>query len=287
MAGLLAALGAAMVWTTASSLWRSVSSSGSALQLNTVKNGLATLLFLPVLLSLPWGDNGQGVALLLLSGVIGIAIGDSFYLAALRRLGTRRTLTVEAVGPVLGSVGSVLLMQDTLPWKAWIGAVLVSSAVLLVARQSSESNPSDSGNPPVIHGLMLSLMAVISGLAGAFLARHVLLETSLSPLQSAAIRLLGSWLVLMPVLRKTPWNRLGSRRGPLFRILMATVLGTNVGIALQQLVFRELPVGPGVTLMATAPVMALLIAPLEGDAIQPLGLLAAVLALAGVALTTL
>jgi DME family drug/metabolite transporter len=158
---------------------------------------------------------------------------------------------------------------------------------LLVARQSSESNPSDSGNPPVIHGLMLSLMAVISGLAGAFLARHVLLETSLSPLQSAAIRLLGSWLVLMPVLRKTPWNRLGSRRGPWFRILMATVLGTNIGIALQQQVFRELPVGPGVTLMATAPVMALLIAPLEGDAIQPLGLLAAVLALAGVAVTTL
>ena len=77
MAGLLAALGAAMVWTTASSLWRSVSSSGSALQLNTVKNGLATLLFLPVLLSLPWGDNGQGVALLLLSGVIGIAIGNT------------------------------------------------------------------------------------------------------------------------------------------------------------------------------------------------------------------
>ena len=91
----------------------------------------------------------------------------------------------------------------------------------------------------------------------------------------------------MPFLRKTPWNRLGCRRGPWFRILIATVLGTNVGIALQQLVFRELPVGPGVTLMATAPVMALLIAPLEGDAIQPLGLLAAVLALAGVAVTTL
>jgi drug/metabolite transporter (DMT)-like permease len=248
---------------------------------------LATLLFLPVLVSLPWGDNERGVALLLLSGVIGIAIGDSFYLAALRRLGTRRTLTVEAVGPVLGSVGSVLLMQDTLPWKAWIGAVLVSSAVLLVALQSSESNRSDSGDTPVIHGLMLSLMAVISGLTGAFLARHVLLETSLSPLQSAAIRLLGGWLVLMPVLRKTPWNRLGTRRGPWFRIVMATVLGTNVGIALQQLVFRELPVGPGVTLMATAPVMALLIAPLEGDAIQPLGMLAAVLALAGVAVTTL
>jgi drug/metabolite transporter (DMT)-like permease len=287
MAGLLAALGAAMVWTTASSLWRSVSSSGSALQLNTIKNGLATLLFLPVLVSLPWHDNGKGVTLLLLSGVVGIAFGDSFYLAALRRLGTRRTLTVEAIGPVLGSIGSVLLMQDTLPWKAWIGAVLVSSAVLLVARQSAEPNRSDTGKSPVIHGLLLSLMAVISGLAGAFLARHVLLETSLSPLQTAAVRLLGGWLVLMPVLRKTPGTQQNRGWGSWCRIGLATVLGTNVGIALQQLVFHELPVGPGVTLMATAPVMALLIAPLEGDAIQPLGVLAAVLALAGVAVTTL
>ena len=76
-------------------------------------------------------------------------------------------------------------------------------------------------------------------------------------------------------------------RSPKPRIVIATVLGTNVGIALQQLVFHELPVGPGVTLMATAPVMALLIAPLEGEAIQPLGMLAALLALAGVAVTTL
>ena len=287
MAGLLAALGAAMVWTTASSLWRSVSSSGSALQLNTIKNGLATLLFLPVLVSLPWHANGQGVTLLLLSGVVGIAFGDSFYLAALRRLGTRRTLTVEAIGPVLGSIGSVLLMQDTLPWKAWIGAVLVSSAVLLVARQTAEPNRSDTGKSPVIHGLLLSLMAVISGLAGAFLARHVLLETSLSPLQTAAVRLLGGWLVLMPLLRKTPGTQQNRGWGSWCRIGLATVLGTNVGIALQQLVFHELPVGPGVTLMATAPVMALLIAPLEGDAIQPLGVLAALLALAGVAVTTL
>ena len=287
MAGLLAALGAAMVWTTASSLWRSVSSSGSALQLNTVKNGLATLLFLPVLASLPWRANSHGVTLLLLSGVIGIAVGDSFYLAALRRLGTRRTLTVEAIGPVLGSIGSVLLMQDTLPWKAWIGAVLVSSAVLLVARQSSEPNRTDTGNPPEIHGLILSLMAVISGLTGAFLARHVLLETSLSPLQTAAVRLLGGLLVLMPVLRTTPSTLLSRNWGSWCRIVIATVLGTNLGIALQQLVFRELPVGPGVTLMATAPVMALVIAPMEGDAIQPLGVLAALLALAGVAVTTL
>ena len=49
MIGAMAALAAALAWTTASGLWRSLSDQGSALQLNALKNGLATLLFLPVL----------------------------------------------------------------------------------------------------------------------------------------------------------------------------------------------------------------------------------------------
>ena len=44
-----------------------------------------------------------------------------------------------------------------------------------------------------------------------------------------------------------------------------------------------MPVGPGVTLMSTAPVMALIAGRFEGDPIQPRGVLAAVLAVAGVA----
>ena len=47
------------------------------------------------------------MALLLLSGVVGIALGDSFYLAALRRLGTRRALTVEALAPLVAAISGL------------------------------------------------------------------------------------------------------------------------------------------------------------------------------------
>ena len=97
-----------MAWTGASALWRSLSGRMSAIRLNAIKNGLASLLFLPVLLTLPHHTEAHAVVLLLISGLIGIAAGDSFYLGALRRLGTRRTLTVEASGPVLASIAGVL-----------------------------------------------------------------------------------------------------------------------------------------------------------------------------------
>ena len=283
MIGVMAALAAALAWTTASGLWRSLSDLGPAVRLNAIKNGIASLLFLPVLATLPWQDETTAVLILLLSGLIGIAAGDSFYLAALRRLGTRRTLTVEASGPVLASIGGVVLMGDIPTLGNWIGAGLVSIAVVLIALQAKAEQSSSS---QLQAGIVLSLIAVVCGLSGAFLARHVLISTALSPIQSAAIRLLGGWIGLIPVMRKLSFLQ-GLSTPVQLRLLSATVLGTNLGIVLQQMVFQSMPVGPGVTLMSTAPVMALWVGQLEGDRIQLAGVAAAVLAVAGVACTSL
>ena len=66
--------------------------------------------------------------------------------------------------------------------------------------------------------------------------------------------------------------------------LLATGLGTVLGILLQQVVLQQLPLGIGITVLSTAPVMALLVARGEGDHPQASGWLASVLAVVGVAL---
>ena len=285
---MLAALAAAMAWTGASALWRSLSGRMSAIRLNAMKNGLASLLFLPALLTLPRNIEWEAILLLLLSGLIGIAAGDSFYLGALRRLGTRRTLTVEASGPVLASIAGVLVLGESLRVKTALGALLVSSAVVLIALQAKETSQSDPNDisANLGPGLLLAFTAVICGLSGAFLARHVLISTDLSPLQTATIRLLGGWLGLLPLLKGIR-GRTGLTQREQWKLLLATVIGTNGGILLQQVVLQSMPVGEGVTLMATAPVMALFVGRMEGDPIQLSSVAAAVLALAGVACTSL
>jgi drug/metabolite transporter (DMT)-like permease len=277
-----AALAAAMAWTTASALWRSLSQFGTAIELNGLKNGLALLFFLPFLFTLPWTDQTGAIVVLLLSGVIGIAAGDSFYLGGLRRLGTQRALTVEAIGPVLASMGGVLMMGDTVRPAAWAGALLVSCAVVLVAQQSKASSATNG----TAFGLLLCVLAVMCGLSGAFLSRHVLITSSLSPMQTAAVRLLGGWLGLLPLLR----GRLSPKhlpKGVMAKVVLATLLGTNLGIVLQQIVFQILPVGQGITLMSTAPVMALFLHRLEGESLQWQGVVAGLLAVSGVGLSSL
>ena len=284
MSGEVAALSAALLWTLASGLWRTLSGHATAVQLNGLKHGLATLLFLPVLLEVPWREQPMAVAALFVSGAIGIALGDSLYLAALRRIGTRRTLTLEATGPVLASLGSPLIQGDPLTVTDFAGALLVAAAVLMIARSGSPDQTAGVSNRG---GFLLAFGAVLSGLIGAFVARSVLIDGAFTPLDSAAIRLLGGTVALLPIwCRHLPIQGLQAI-GLKTRIITATVLGTNLGILLQQQVFKTLPVGPGVTLMSTAPLMAVAIARWRGQPLQPMDWTAAVLGVSGVALTSL
>ena len=346
--GVVAALAAALCWTLASSLWRRLPTSLGPGQLNLLKNLVALALQLPLLLALvaiggtgaggAAGSGGAGpVALLLLSGVVGIALGDSFYLAALRRLGTRRALTFDAAGPALSAIGAALLLAEVPAPRQWLGIGLISLAVLLVAaqtpRQAPATAPSDAiataprtglvtapaaaiatapavGSPgfrgakglpgssaamgPGLHsqqglGILLALAAVFCGVAAALLSRAALREGLFSPLLSATLRLGAAALVMMPMLWRLPTAARrplpAQRRWPL--LLLATLLGTCAGLVLQQTALVQLKGGLAVALLSTGPVMALPLAPLEGDRPGALGLAAALLAVLGVALVAI
>ncbi|HBH72218.1 MAG TPA: EamA family transporter [Synechococcales bacterium UBA10510] len=355
MIGVVAALAAALCWTLASSLWRRLPTSLGPGQLNLLKNLVALALQLPLLLALvaiggagaggAAGSGGAGpVALLLLSGVVGIALGDSFYLAALRRLGTRRALTFDAAGPALSAIGAALLLAEVPAPRQWLGIGLISLAVLLVAaqtprqapRQAPATAPSDAiataprtglvtapaaaiatapaagslGSPgtrgpmglpgssaamgPGLHsqqglGILLALAAVFCGVAAALLSRAALREGLFSPLLSATLRLGAAALVMMPMLWRLPTAARrplpAQRRWPL--LLLATLLGTCAGLVLQQTALVQLKGGLAVALLSTGPVMALPLAPLEGDRPGALGLAAALLAVLGVALVAI
>jgi drug/metabolite transporter (DMT)-like permease len=284
--GALAALAAALCWTLASSLWRALPTSLSAGQLNLLKNLLAAALLWPLVWGRPWAMAPQQVLLLGLSGVVGIAMGDSLYFAALRRLGTRRTLTLDAGGPAVTAMAGMVWLSERPTGLDWLGLVLITSALLLVATR--QTGPGESARRQW-QGVVMALGALLCGSSGALLSRAALRDFSVDPLQSALMRLLAATVVLLPLLMTLPRGGLGPKpahwRWPL--ALLATLLGTTAGIALQQTALQRLPGGLAVALLATAPVMALPLAALEGDRPGWRGWCAALLALAGVSCVVL
>jgi DME family drug/metabolite transporter len=299
-----AALAAALCWTVATLLWRRLPSTWSARQLNLAKTLLAFLLQLPLILLVPWPPAPAGALLLLaLSGVVGIAWGDSLFFSALRRLGTRRSLTLTAGAPALTALGGLVALGEHPGASQWLGIGLISLSVGLVARQRPPDQPGGAGAPtgwPWM-GLALALAAMACGSAGALLSRLALRSGEVPAVLAATVRLGAATLALTPVWWELGgWARLRSlvarpfRLGPLPRggwltgrwstLLVATLLGTSLGISLQQLALTGLPGGLAVALLSTSPVMALPLARLEGDRPGVVGLLAALAAVAGVSL---
>ena len=259
---------------------------------------------LPFVVSQAWHLPPRGLLLLAASGVVGIALGDSLFFAALRRLGTRRALTIDAGGPAFTTLAGALLLRERPGPAQMAGIALITVAVVLVARGAAQTPSGDgsgaghtaghtkvSANGQVgrlpMGGVLLALGALVCGSLGALLSRAALLSGPISPLQAATLRLAAASLALLPLAGQIPlWvprPRPAGRRWPL--LLLATLLGTSAGIVLQQAALAGLSGGLAVALMSTAPVMALPLAWwLEGDRPGWRGLLAAIAALAGVSL---
>ncbi len=269
MFGIISALGAASSWAYACYLWREQTKYFSAAQINITKNIIAFIIFFPAILTFDVQSNIKDLLILFLSGIIGISIGDTFYIISLKKLGTRRTLTVEALSPIIATILGAILLKEILPFNVWTGVFIVSISLVGVAFQKTINTKHITSNKDRKEGFMFAILSVLCAVIAAALSRFVLINSDLNPFQTTEIRLLGSIFALLPFLRtkltysvrKIPFkNKLS--------LLLATFLGTNIGILLQQNVFKLLPIGLGWTLLSTSPVMALFFARAEGEEVN-------------------
>ncbi len=269
MLGIVFALGAASSWTYACYLWRKQTQYFSASQINITKNIIAFIIFSPIILTFDFQSSFKEIFILFLSGIIGISIGDTFYLIALKELGTRLTLTVEALSPIFATILGSIVLGEMLEIKIWLGIFIVSISLLGLALQKTKINQQIKSKIDIKKGYVFAFLSVSCAVIAATLSRVVLINSDLNPFQTTEIRLLGSIIGLLPLVRNDLVYKVRkiSLKNNL-SLFHATFLGTNLGILLQQYVFKLLPIGLGWTLLSTSPVMALFFARSEGDEIN-------------------
>ena len=79
MIGILSALGAATSWTYACFIWRTQTQKYKSTDINLIKNIIDFLVFTPAIINLSSATEFKYIFILLLSGIIGIGLGDTFY----------------------------------------------------------------------------------------------------------------------------------------------------------------------------------------------------------------
>ncbi|MBF2027634.1 MAG: DMT family transporter [Oscillatoriales cyanobacterium C42_A2020_001] len=286
--GELAALSAALIWAIASIVYTGVGRVLSPLMLNLVKGLMAIALLIVTLLLfgtlLP--DVGpQAVWLLLLSGALGIGLGDTAYFEALNCLGPRRSLVLEALAPPMAALLALIFLQEQLPPHGWAGILLTVLGVTWVVLEQTSSLPDFQTRPT--RGVICGVFAAIAQAGGAVLSRAALIGTDISPLWSTFVRLAAGILILLIWLvfqQRTVQELKPLRSWRLLGVIAATAFAsTYLGIWLQQLSLKYAPTGIAQALSATSPIFVIPIAAIAlQERVSLQAILGASLALGGV-----
>jgi drug/metabolite transporter (DMT)-like permease len=261
--GILSAFGAAASWTYACFIWRSQTQKYKTIDINLLKNIIAFLVFTPAFINISSTTELKNIFILLVSGIIGIGLGDTFYLKSLQTIGTRKTLSIETLSPLMAALSGEIYINEDLTTKSWVGVIIVSISLFIILKKDNyfkAENPSisEKNNFKIFAFPFLSVLCAVLG--GLF-SRIVFLQSNLSPFITTEIRLLGAIIFLITLKGfKINFFLKNIEKKEQKRFLLSILLGTNIGILLQQVVFKTLPIGIGWALLSTSPVISLLFA---------------------------
>lgn len=236
-----------------------------------------------------------------LSGIVGLAIGDSALFRAFTMVGPRRSMTMMALAPVFTVVLAWVLMGERLgPWALTGVAVVILGVIIATVGKGNGSGEFGAIPRQVFRlGLLLALVASAGqGLGSAFAklgmnAKVGLDGTAVSagvdPLGATLIRLTWAtaayWLVVLPRQRWADLKgRLADRRG-VRALLVAVLMGPFISVWISLVAIKNTEAGIAQVLLGTVPIFVVLPSWLMyKDRPTPLSLLGIVVAVAGGAL---
>jgi drug/metabolite transporter (DMT)-like permease len=287
--GELAALSAAFLWALASVLYGRIGQYLSPLKMNLFKNTIAMAMAGLVLFpsgGLFSGMDPPATILLLLSGGVGIGVGDTAYFNALRHIGARRALLTLILSPPVTGILALLFLGESLSAGAWSGVIITVAGVSWVISERVGNSGSATESKSI--GVAWGLLAAAGQASGAVLSHAAFIHSNINPMRSALIRLIGGTavvLIAMPLLKDSGQGYRNLNTGRRWGILLLTVfIGTFMGIWLQQISLKYAAAGVAQTLFATSPLFVIPIVALTGERISLRALLGALLAIAGVGL---
>ena len=167
--GEIFALASAVAWASSVVLFKYAGNSLSAHSLNLVKNVIGVSLLIPTAFlidgpSLPVLSNAQWV-IVVATGFFGIAVADSWYLLALRKLGAGRTAIVGSLYSPFVIFLSIFILAESLQAYMWFGFALVLTGILVVVYQKEKGVESRaqilSGSAYAVCSVFLTALGVV------------------------------------------------------------------------------------------------------------------------------
>jgi len=286
--GQVAALGTAACWAAGSYLFTIAARRLGSLTLNQARITLA-LVFLSAFTfaarGTAWAPEAapRQILFLVVSGLVGLTLGDWAYFRALVAIGPRLGTLLMTLAPPLTAILAVPVLHERLSWVGIAGmAVTIAGVGWVVLERSAVPIPRGHRVLGVAMGALGSL-----GQAVGLILSKIGMGNEIDPLPATAIRMAaataGIWLVAGLSRRARNVRLLRTDRTARLAVLGACLLGPVTGVWLSLVAVRLTEAGIAATLMSTTPVLVLPLVMFVGrERVSPRAAFGALVAVAGV-----
>jgi drug/metabolite transporter (DMT)-like permease len=225
---------------------------------------------------------------LALSGLVGLALGDSFLFKAFEQIGARLSMLILSSAPGIAAIAAFAFLGEDLPALAVAGIVTTIAGVSIVIFDRSARVT----HPVKIRwtGLLFAFIGALGQGIGLIFAKLAFNEGEINGFVAAFVRITGSLLLLLPAAAlagklRRPIATLNRERKALLLTGVGSVVGPFLGISFSLIAVANTKVGVAATLMATVPILMLpLIRFVYKEILSWRAVLGAFVAVAGIAM---
>jgi drug/metabolite transporter (DMT)-like permease len=265
--GEIAGLATGLLWAIGSFLWSTMKKDLTPLGINLFKVAAGIVLLTAGIViaggeAWPGHLEGRQIGFLLVSGIVGLGIGDIFYFYALLKLGPRRALLLWLTAPPIAAVLGWIFLGESIAALGWIGILLTLVGIAVV---QSEKDEKEGDEEPLSRKILLigTGAGILAGLGQAIASvfNKIVLVENVSAIQVTQLRLVGAvaflflWAVVLGKLKSSasPFRKKRVFAISTLAVLAGTVLGL-IGMSYSQ---GMIPIGLSNTLTSTSILWAL------------------------------
>jgi len=262
MLGEITALITACLWSISSIAFTEATIRAGSIYVNVTRLFIAFLLLLFAIFFIGTEINlssGQ-IINLIISGVCGLIIGDSFLFRAFKSIGARISMLIMALVPPMSALLAYFFLDEQLSTIGVLGILLTISGIVLVILKREEKPTS---NYKIDYtGIFYAIIGASGQASGLIFAKHAFNEGAINGFVAAAIRIGSSIVIIYPLVLltkryKNPIKKFTTDKKALLFTFIGATLGPFLGITFSLIAISNTKIGIATTIMASVPILML------------------------------
>lgn len=262
MIGEIAALITALLWSGTSIVFTEASVRVGSFYVNVTRLIIATIcLALTILIfQIEINLSSSQIINLVLSGIIGLVIGDTFLFKAFQNIGARLSMLIMASVPGISALLAFIFLGEKISFIGIIGMLITIFGISIVVLNRQEKPTS---NYKIDYtGIFYALMGAVGQAVGLIFAKNAFNESDINGFVAAFIRIFSSVVLMYPLFIlitkiKNPFAVFRNNSKALTYTLIGSVIGPFFGITFSLISVAHTKVGIASTLMSTVPIIML------------------------------